>query len=171
MNSSGEVSCYRRRNGLSPFDASAIRHRNKGYFHRTNKLVGCRCWDTPGLLFHGCHLSELFSERVLLLGRVFLSDSLHIWKGAAAVPGCSAVPKYRCWSPKQTTCAITTEAPAARTQRRADTAMLLWGPKRSGSALAVGFAFRCIDVVLNGDTVFYLSGFFQLVRYVSANYR
>lgn len=121
--------------------------------------------------FRGVTLQNSLANGCCCWDGFFLSDSLHIWKGAAAVPGCSAVPKHRCWSPKQSTCAITTEAPAARMQRCADTAMLLWGPKRSGSALAMGFAFRRIDVVLNGDTVFYLSRFFQLVRCISANYR
>lgn len=66
---------------------------------------------------------------------------------------------------------ITTEASSTQTRQRADTATLPWGPKRTCSALAVGFAFQRIDIVLNGDTIFYLPGFFQLIHCVSTSYR
>lgn len=93
---------------------------------------------------------------MLLLGQIFLSNLLPVWSRAAAVPCCSTVPKHRPESPKQLTCAITTETSWAHVQQRADTAMLPWGPKWTCSAPAKELAFQRIDVVLDGLRRFFI---------------
>jgi len=55
----------------------------------------------------------------------------------------------------------TTEASSAQTQLHADTAMLPWGPRQTCSALPMGFVFQCIDVGLNGDTIFIIPAAFS----------
>lgn len=85
----------------------------------------------------------------------------------------SCVPggRVRCFGPQSSLRVWSPPEPhQLKAQHRTGAVMLPWGPEPT-PVVSMGFAFQHVDIVLNGDTIFYLSGFFQLIHCVCTGYK